>query len=259
MVNRFPRRLIFPSLIFLIVICTSSCVHTNRYSAFYEPVLEPEYYDEITMLKPTEVPVIIETDDYEKEAEGYLAKNYVIIGFSSFTGKSQDDANVIALAKKVGATLVVIEHRLVSSTTSTYAIPTAQTTYYSGTISGRSTTYGATGTPITVRNFFFDHTAVFMAKASKPDKFGVILDELTPDERVEYERNTGAIIRVVIEDSVACYSNLLKGDLIIAIDDKKIHDSDQAFQQMANMDKDSKSLKLTIVRNGVEKDIILNY
>ena len=84
-------------------------------------------------------------------------------------------------------------------------------------------------------------------------RFGLRIDNLTPQIRQEIERNTGAIIRIVFEDTPAFYANLLSGDILLAIEGYEDKNSNHASKLLEQVDLTATSAKLLILRKGKEK------
>ena len=87
---------------------------------------------------------------------------------------------------------------------------------------------------------------------------GVELRNLTIEERQEIERNKGAYIINVVDDSPAFESNVIPGDILIKVNGLQIKDTLQAIQFIAAADtKDG--LILTVIRKGSEREIIIKF
>lgn len=89
--------------------------------------------------------------------------------------------------------------------------------------------------------------------------FGVSVADLTNEMRVKLERNTVALIDVVIEDTPAFYSNVLDGDILVAIDGTLIKNAQHALEIMKSYDISKGFAIWKIVRKGKEKEIEIKF
>ena len=87
---------------------------------------------------------------------------------------------------------------------------------------------------------------------------GLSTSNLTQQERDLYKQNTGCFINTVYKNSSAFYANLCYGDIIIAINGKKIFDDDDYMEFVRNSNYGD-IWNMTIVRNGFEKEISLIF
>lgn len=252
----------------------------SGYKTFYKPYVDTKTLTDVELLAEGQEPKVFGTDDFEKDTKILRSKQYFPIGFSSFNGGYEGEGSAIAQAKRVGATIVLVNSKFTNTqtTTSTLFLPDNKTTYHSGSAygntsynsayggylgssatnanySGTSTTYGTKAVPITNQQQRYDQTALFFIKNTKKLKFGVFLKELTPDQRTVLERNTGVLIDVVVENSPAFISNVLAGDILIKIDNNLVINGESASKLMSNVNPNAKSSTLTIIRNKKEKII----
>jgi serine protease Do len=260
----------------LIVCCVLSGCATNGYKDFYVSGIDlatevGERKDlTIEVLQPNQEPQIIETNDLNSEYQNYTTKRYIIIGHSSFNGEYEDKQNVIKQAKRVGATLVLVKSEYTNTQTSTTALqlPNTQTNYHSGSVyggggvanySGTTTTSGTTAIPITTHQRRYDQEAWFLVKASYiiPPKIDFYPRDLSVEERIEIERNTGVVVATIYEDTPMFYANVLRGDIIIAVNGVQVKNSAQWGQLSDGIT--GKSTTLTILRKGVQKDLVVQF
>jgi len=228
-------------------------------------------------------PQVYGTDNFERDIRALRAKKYVALGYSSFNGDYEDIKNAQAQAKRVGATIVLVNSKYTNTqtTTSTLFLPDNKTTYHSGstnaystynnnyggygnvntntTYSGISTTYGTKAVPITSHQRRFDQTAVYMIKINQKMRIGAYLQDLTPEMRSQHERNTGAFVDIVFEDSAAFYSNILPGDVVISIDGDLVKNTKHAQELMAKVPSTATSSKLEIIRKGQKKIVEIKF
>lgn len=245
----------------------AACV--SGYKQFYKPYyddMDVTKLDNVETLQEGEEPTIYTTNNIDQDILELRSKRYVPIGYSSFNGKLEGESQVIAQAKRVGAKVVLVSTEYTDTVTSTtpLVMPDSSTTYHSGSVygsggyggySGTSTTYGTTVVPITSQQKRFDQAAVFFVKSTKKLRFGVSVRNLTDQQRRELKRNTGALIDVVFEETPAFYSNVIAGDILIKIDDKKINDGEEAGKIMRDYPAQADDVIFTVLRDGEKKQI----
>ena len=247
---------------FILAACASG------YQQFYKPYIDARTLPDVQLLGNGEAPKIFSSNDMQRDIKIAVSKGYRSIGASSFNGQIESEQAVVNQAKSVGAVLVLVNSKFTESRTITtpLILPNNQTTYNSGSVygtygsanySGSSTTYGTTVVPITTQQQRYDQTAVYFVKSTKKLKFGLFTVDLTPELRSKYERNTGAVIDVVAEESPAFAANVLPGDILIELNGTPIINAKHASEIMQSAQpKDGKCI-LKVIRNGIEKSIEL--
>ena len=260
----------------------SGCA-TNGYQKFYTSYVDPLSIQNVEMLKEGQMPEVFGSGDFTRDIKILRSKKYVPIGQSAFNGVYEDKNNVIAQAKRVGATLVLINSQYTDTQTSTSALflPDNKTTYHSGSAygtasysnnyggygtasanasyNGTSTTYGTQVVPQTTQYKLYDQNAVYLVKVNNKFRVGVFMIDLTPELRATYQRNTGVIVDVVVEKTPAFYSNLLADDIIIAVEGVSVKDVQHTQELMANVPETAKSFELTVIRQNEEKKVIIKF
>lgn len=250
-------------IILLMMLSFYGCAQ-NSYENFYQSFWDGKTLPSTESLGPDEQPKVLSSADLHRDIQILRAKKYLVLGYSSFNGGYEDTRNAVEQAKKIGASVVLINSKFTNTQTTTSAllVPTSQTTQHSGTIStlggsgiytGTSTTYGSTVMPFTISQQRYDQTAFYLAKRKDKFKFGLELFDLSPELRRELERNTGALIEIVIEDSPAFYSNVIAGDVLIDVDGVPVRNSAHAAKLMQGVGDERFSSELTVIRNGEEK------
>lgn len=208
------------------------------------------------------------TNDLDRDRKILMSKMYRPVGYSSFNGEYEDDNDVKAQAKRVGATVVLVnsEYTNTQTTTSPLFLPSSSTTQHSGSVygggvygrySGTSTTYGRTVVPITTQQMRYDQAAVFFVKSTNKLRVGVFLNNLSDRQRQTLERNTGALIEAVAEESPAFYANLLPGDVLIKVNDSNVKNEKHAVDLMRQLGPSEDTTMFTIIRNGKEQSITI--
>ena len=252
-------------LLAFFVIILAGCA-SSGYEQFYHPFVDAQTLPDIRLLGQNEEPKVLVSDKLDRDIYILRSKGYFAIGESSFNGGYESIDNAAEQAKKIGATVVLINSKYTNtaSTTSTLLVPNSQTTYHSGNIygsggygsySGTSTTYGTTTVPMTTYQRRYDQVAVYFVQSTKKPRFGVHLSDLSPDARVELGRNTGALIDVVIEDTPAFYSNVMPGDVLVSLDGEQIKNAKHAIELLGHVPESQVSSEFVVVRKGNEKRI----
>jgi hypothetical protein len=222
-------------------------------------------------LQPNEVPRILESTNLDRDIKILMSQRYFVIGSSSFNGGYEGPQKAIAQAQVIGASLILMgsEYTGTQLITSPVFIPNSQTTYHSGTVygsggvygsySGTSTSHGTTVVPVTSEQQRYDQSAIFFAKTNHKFKFGVSIIDLTPELRLELERNSGALIDVVMEDSPTFYANVLPGDVLISVDGQDVHNSLHATELMGQVPASQTVSKLVVIRKGEKRKISVKF
>lgn len=103
----------------------------------------------------------------------------------------------------------------------------------------------------------YDQTAVFFVRSTKQLRFGVFLTNLSDMQRQTLERNTGAVVEGVAEESPAFYANLLPGDVLIKVNDSNVKNEKHAGDLMGQVSPSEDTAMFTIIRNGKEQSITI--
>jgi len=265
-------------LLLLCLALLSGC--QNGFSQFYHPYFDqksppPAFAGNVKFLDQNETPQIFTSNDLPRDVKIAESKYWVPIGDSSFNGAMGTRDQVIREARSIGAGMVLVNSQFAENRTITTPlfIPNNQTTYYNGTTNGQiygsngnsanynsnttgsATTYGTRVVPMTTVQSRFNQTAVYFVKLTRKFKFGVFTTSLTPELRSKYERNTGAVVDVVYEDTPAFYANILPGDIITELDGKAVDSSMDFNKVFFEVHPANGLLPVKILRNGVEKTI----
>ena len=254
-------------LLIIMAVFLSSCV--NNYEKFYKPnPIQQSTQDYIERLKDGQEPKIIFTtrERFKDESTVLQANGYIALGSSIFVGPRDTDPekHMLEQAKKVGASIVFVvevKEGVVSSTTTSLQANNISTSY-SGTYgqplgSALSTYY----TPVTTISSYekIHQEAYFLAKYTKKLKLGIQHLDLTEKLKRELGRNTGALVSVVYNDTPAFYSNILKGDIVLAINNQDVMNASGAINILNRVfDSDPTSLTLLILRNNKEIEVEVN-
>jgi len=248
------------SIAIIIVLLISGCV--SGYQQFYKSEIVENNIDDLELLQPGEEPKVYGTQDFEKDSKTLFPKNYRRIGHSSFNGRFEDESKVKEQAKRVCASVVLINSKYTNTqtTTSPLFLPNTSTTYISGFGGGTTaTTYGTMAVPITSHQRRFDQAAIFFAKSTEKLKLGVLLSDLTEEQRIEAERNTGAVISAVLDGSPAFNSNLLPQDIVIEIGGIVVKNGRHLQDILKSLDTSIGSVNFKIIRKSKLKDIEIKF
>jgi serine protease Do len=251
----------------------------NGFTTFYHPNFDPSnpppaLAGNVKYLDQNEKPQIYTSNNLQRDINIARSKYWIPIGYSSFNGAMGTQDQVLKQAKALGAPLVIVTSRFTENRTITTPLfmPNNQTTYYNGTTNGQfygnngynanynsntmgtATTYGTTVVPMTSVQSRYDQTAVFFARIVKKFRFGLSVIPLTPELQQKYERNTGALVEIVFENTPAFSANILPGDIIIEIDGQTVDSAAKAFDLMRAPPANGVST-FKIIRNGTEKTI----
>lgn len=246
----------------------SGCV--SGYQQFYSSYVDPQSLSEVELLKEDEDPKIFLSDDLERDIRVARSRRYIPIGYSSFNGELEGDEGIKKQARQVRATLVLVksEYTNTQTVTTPLFIPNQSTTYHQGIVnaygsgghgygsySGTSTTYSSAVVPVTTQRHRYNQTAVFFVRSNQPFRIGVSVRDLTPQERLQLERNTGAVVDVVVEDSPAFFANLLPGDVLVRIDRTDVRNMDHAHELMKAVPHDQGAVRFDMLRNGEPRSV----
>lgn len=203
-------------------------------------------------------------------------RGYIAIGESAFTstGRQPTKDEVAEQARLVGADIVLISSDYKGTQQSSVAVPIfspgqISTTYNSGTAnanvygtggsaygtgsySGTSTTYtprtiSTTVVPVTLQTYGYDFIDW---RKGRPRVFGIQVEPLPDDLRTLLQRNTGVIVNAVTDGSPCFRANVLKGDILLRIDDTLVESTEQ-FTGIVDSFAD-RDCKLTVLREGKE-------
>lgn len=254
----------------------SACA--SGYSQFYKPAqgMSPEAIAAQRVSAASAQPIIERAappgPDASPLMDAYAKRGFVLIGHSTFnTGRPESEDAAVQQGVKVGADLVLILNpRYTGSTTTAMplTLPNNTTSYTNASAtafgpggsvtaygSGTTTTYGTSTTmiPITVNRS--DYGAAYFIK--RKYGFGGLWRDLNDAERQELQSNKGVYVRVVVDNTPAYQADILPGDIILAVDDQTVFNSQSATDIMRA--RAGKSVKVSLYRRGarIEKSVRL--
>ena len=183
--------------------------------------------------------------DIQSDARSMRERGYLMLGYSQFNGASVDTELAIHQARAIGAEVVLVSgvYRNTVSGSMPLTLPAPSqtvTTQHTGTVntygsggttygsySGSSTATISGGTRTTYIPYSvdrFDYLASYWVKV-KPALFGAFFDDLSTEQRRQHERNRGAVIDLVVNDSPAFHADVLPGDIVTDFDGVTVTDA----------------------------------
>jgi len=200
----------------------------SNVSKYYKPIeLNKGIKQNLEYLKPSEKVELIYRNDIHQGINYVLSSGYRLVGHSEFLDRTLADSVFIAQAKKVGAQRVLIHKQGV--TQSSYGVED----------------------DLNNLNHGYHYYAAFFVKDNffkEPNALGLSFGDIPLEKTKLYQRNTGAYVFSVIQNSRAYTSNILVEDVITAINDKKVLKREDVNQIKDAELKKSKTLNFTITR-----------
>lgn len=208
-----------------------SCATPNPYSQWYT-----QYHD--GFLIPTEDVQIIKTspDKYIETRNELFTQGYGLIGETSFNWDYKDEGFAIQHAKSIGADTVVLASEF-----------TDTSTYTSGVV-----TYGLGVAPVTSSQRRYDQNALYFLKGLDKGRYGFRYEPVSSEEKQKYEINHGFKMFVIVNNSPMQKAGAIPGDILMEVDGRKVIDASDIYD-------DGISATLKILRNGEEKEIVVNF
>jgi len=246
--------------------CATNQFAANPYMNYYHDNLQGKSLAEFPIIDSMPcIPQIYGSQDIKSDMHILLEHNYLLIGSAVFHGPPTSNSEAIEQAQNVGACIVLLHSDYMGTQTSylpwtTPNAPQTSNTMITGDINANATTttYGGSHTnyiPYSVSKYTY--RAGFFVKA-KQRVLGIDGGELPPDLRQQLQRNTGAYVTVVINDTPAYSANILEGDVIISFAGQDVT-SREMFGPLVQQHAGER-VKIILIRNGVTKtvDVQLN-
>ena len=247
-----------PLKLLALVIFLGGCA-TNPYADFYSANSRMVTRSADSGSSP---PLIVPFSGQENLSEigkMYLRKGYTPIGHSAFEAAEISETDLLEQATKVGADVVLTDTTYLRTNSGTIplTLPTTQTTYHSGSLygglsgsySGTSTSYGSQTTYIPYQNNRYSYYAEYWAKAAPP-KFGIRYAPVSPEARLMIGSNKGVTVTIVVENSPAFLSDVLEGDVILALDKNVVRTPEDLKEIFATVAA-GQVIDVELFRNGV--------
>ena len=238
-----------------------SCSTTGDLTAFYEPYLSPADIPSSSRLGEGK-PQIYASNDIENDVLAFRSDNYYrVMGLCGFTGPKWDEDDlregIEDLCEDTDSKIAIYGRSYHSTQTSTSSYTSSQSHYNSFTKTYNTTT---TSTPITHTYDRYYYKIYTLAPYTKKEianwHLGLGVRDLTPEERKELKRNTGAFVAIVYNKFPAFYENMTYGDVIIKINGTTVNDA-SSFLKIERELQNGDSVQLTYLKDGAEKNITL--
>ncbi|MBL4601996.1 MAG: PDZ domain-containing protein [Emcibacteraceae bacterium] len=247
-----------------------SACGTGQFGSSYRGYLTPEIASNVVMLGVEQEPILIRSNDIDRDVMKYREHNYVVIGESAFNGFEESEQNAVRQAKEVMATHVVVSSEYTDTESRIeYDYQDVYTTVFVSRVKTVNGERVAVQEAVTVRDTItvpymrhydnFDQWAVYMVKSNQVHKLGFILRDLNQQERAMHSRNTGTIIDVVLSNSPAFLADIVQGDVLLAINDDKITDRNHAIRLIRALEINGQTIVLSMLKNGEQKDITFEF
>lgn len=237
-----------PALLFVLIFSLSVNAQKVKvkyfhYTEFKNPITDSNL---IPLEKGSDPQIVIwkSSEEFMQKRKDLKKQGYAFIG--SYFGHpmfktSKNKKRVLTAAKKARATLVLA-----------YSFVTAEFYAMQKEIPKEPTVVNTvTPNPTT--------TAKTVATNNgKSPKLGVSLRDLTLEERTDIERNKGAYIVDVLDDTPAFESNVIPGDILIKISNFQVKNAAQALLLINAVDT-NEDLIITVFRKGGLREITIKF
>ena len=195
-------------LIILSTILFSSC---TTFSSFYDSWHDISELSNVITLQEGEDPRIIRSSNMDDDENEILSNNYIIIGTTSFNGPDDDITNSIKnQCRKNGATIALYGKEYTDTRHGVY------TNYYGGVSS------------YNIRRY--DYSVYYFVQRAFLPALGWRLANLNNEDRRIFQRNTGAIVYVVLKNTSVFYANIVRNDIIVRINEHIINNLDDYWE-----------------------------
>jgi hypothetical protein len=244
----------------------------NPFAKFYQDsTRQMPLANQQRMIPPSGPPQIeaVPRAQLDDSVRGMLERGFIQIGFASFDGPPASREQLMEQARNVGAQAVILTgeySRTAEGVAPSLSFQPGQTYttqergsfmgnngYASGTYSGSSTTttpgtFQTQYTPYQMQ--IYSQGAIFWRKL-KPGVLGAYFVPIPDNLRSQLQRNSGALITAVVDDSPAFKANLLRGDVIIEMANEPVATPQQLFDLIrANA---AQTVPITLIRGGAIK------
>ena len=257
---------LFPFSISSFLILLLSACTTTGFRDYYKPFYEETIFSDEAYLKEGEIPQVIMSSNLDSELREIASNWHLCIGSTGFNGTAMEtseiNAALINLCKEKKAKIAVWTKAYTNTKNGVYSVP--QTNYhtyrnaYGYTSSYTTTTYIPYS--YSIDRYDFEAYLFISIPSEYKDIFtpGFSIRDLEQYDRDTYRQNTGCLINVVYKNTPAFFANLTHGDIITAVNGTQIFTAEDFIKYKKNI-AIGDTLELTIVRNGIEKKIKLQY
>lgn len=257
------------AFILTLLLLLASC-GTGQFGSSYKAYSDPRLSPELVALTEEGEPNLIRSSDLDHDVRQFREHNYVVVGESAFNGIHESPNNAVKQAKEVGATHVIVSSEYTDTRSRlAYDYQDYYRTIYVNkvrSVNGKSVHYREAVTvrdtvtvPYTQYYDNFDQWAVYMARSTKVHKLGLIMRDLSPNERTSLGRNTGAFIDLVLSNSPAFMADIVPQDILVAINGDKVNNTGHAEDLIRQLELDGETIILTVLKDGKQKDITFEF
>lgn len=234
----------FVSLLFFV-----GCV-ANPYTTSYvssESQRFSSYRHETVPLEKNQEIKIYSSDNMTRTKNVMLENGYVLLGSSRFNSRKLDDRKAISAARRLGASIVVVQSQYLTSKTravpfTTYR-PDQRTRIEDIKYDSDGKLESSRETRITVEGEFqtiyvqqtsdyYDYYATFWAKLKNP-KIGLYVLNFDDELRREFQTNRGVIVGVVVRNTPAFLADVFPNDVFLYLNDIRINDRRHFFRTVS--------------------------
>jgi membrane-associated protease RseP (regulator of RpoE activity) len=245
----------------------------NPYVKNYQAADPIKHPDEIRAILPFSGQAqLVTSQDLKADALRMRENGYILLGRSKFQASPINEKLALDQALKIGAEVVMVGHKFVSTKTESLPmstwIPGQQTDQTERVViqNGKgtpkviehtvtTTTQGEYQTAYVEQSTdYYDYSASYWVKA-KPPIFGVHVEPLDDTTKSELGTQKGVLVRVVIKDSPAYEADLLRGDVLLSMQDEPIRDPAQFFTLVDKYAGQTVSVLLYRAGQNLSKDV----
>lgn len=204
------------------------------------------------LLPPPPSPTLFRGSDFQADELAMLENGFMLLGASIFADGGLDARQAIEQGKRVGAAAVVVYGRTFE------AFPGRPLPWWPNLSDPPGA--GASGAGIGKSMMAAPPPATLAAgyaatywRRVEPTIFGAVLRALDRDEMARLSRHTGAVVEAVRVCTSAQAANILRGDVLVAIDGKPIGDVaaiDPYLDSIAG-----RKIHVDVLRNGQPRSI----
>jgi len=193
-----------------IILSTTLFSSCTTFSSFYNSWHDVNELKNIITLREGEEPIIIKSGNIDNDVNDVLSNNYIIIGTTSFNGPDDNITNSIKeQCRKNRATVALYGKEYTDTRTGIYR----SGDYYSS---------------YNIRRY--DYTVYYFVQRTFLPALGWRLANLTNEDRRIFQRNTGAIVYVVLKNTSVFYANIVRNDIIVRINEHIINNVDDYWE-----------------------------
>lgn len=219
------------AIILASVMLFASAAQANDFEKFYHPLPdrgEVVRFDGLAEVMPS-------SGNGAADVNSMWERGYVVVGYSTFNGPARPEKDAIKFAKKVGARYVVAGAQHTGSRNGAFAAPIGNSVMMMPIVQER-----------------FDQQAIYFAELPHRG-VGVMITELTNEQKALVGSNKGFVVRAVRRGSPAYDANLVPGDLVKAVNGKPADLDDLKLVIQADG-----AAHLTVIRLGNPVEVDLN-